>query len=558
MDSPTVFEQRLANALAAYTDRIAEPFDPDTITERVIAGSERRRLPWSRSGPVFAPLSLLVVVMLLVAMAIATIVLSQPRDPERPAWPLGLVIAGRGVTVASPAGSVVLASDDMYETIEWAIPDQRGGLIFQHTVTPPPWPQGAILWLRAGSDAPEPLVAEPEAWPVGVATSRQGEALFIYISGGETVVAVNLEQEGVRHEVADLPGSMAFGSTFAHAGGEGVAMIRWQEDGCVTATLVRADDGAVLSTLDECLPGGPLWGHTALGLDGRTLGIWDYETARFLAVDLVTGELRDDQTMSAAPPDVVVERPISSPGGWSLLAGRGSQVLLLDLSGSEVMGLPAAAGLTGGTTPYFEPFQLPAEATLGSGSEELPCQPTAGHLADQDLPAPVASTRQIIFDLASSCAYHALAELALSHETHLDPEGWCCPPADEITGAALARTWVAQGRSREAHGADGVRLPEPLTMLAQLLGTTPVHVADAADLEWLMPAPEGQVWVWPAVALEPGEDAWAELVPILEADVVEALRGGPVGFSGTPYLEYRIGISDDGTWRFALSGEYGP
>jgi hypothetical protein len=373
------------------------------------------------------------------------------------------------------------------------------------------------------------------------------------------VFAVNLDRDEAPRKVADLPGSMFLGSTYAHAGGESVAMIRWADDGCVTATLVRADDGAVLSTIDECLPGAPLRGTTALGHDGRTSGIWDYEAARFIAIDLLGGTVHEDRTVPMASEDAMRARPISSPGGWSLFVHQGARMLLIDLSGREMARFPASDAGIEHAAPYFEPFELATEASLGSGSEELPCQPTVGrHLANQDLPTPVASTRQIIFDLASSCAYDALAELALRHETHLDPEGWCCPPAGEITPAALARAWIAQGRSHAAHGADGVRLPEPLTMLAQLLDTTPVYVADAADLEWLMPAPENQVWVWPAVALEPGEDAWAELVPILGADVVQALRGGPVGFSETPYLEYRIGISDDGTWRFALSGEYGP
>ena len=55
---------------------------------------------------------------------------------------------------------------DYFTGVQTVMPDGVGGLVFQHSLTPPPWPNGSIVWLRAGSTMPTPVVAPPQPdWP---------------------------------------------------------------------------------------------------------------------------------------------------------------------------------------------------------------------------------------------------------------------------------------------------------------------------------------------------------------------------------------------------------
>jgi hypothetical protein len=60
------------------------------------------------------------------------------------------------------------------------------------------------------------------------------------------------------------------------------------------------------------------------------------------------------------------------------------------------------------------------------------------------------------------------------------------------------------------------------------------------------------VWVWPKVFIEPGDEAWEELQLFLGIDEVREMRRNAAISGG--YIDYRIGIGHDGSWRFFLVG----
>ncbi|MGH8911264.1 MAG: hypothetical protein ACRDVD_02035, partial [Acidimicrobiia bacterium] len=62
--------------------------------------------------------------------------------------------------------------------------------------------------------------------------------------------------------------------------------------------------------------------------------------------------------------------------------------------------------------------------------------------------------------------------------------------------------------------------------------------------------PETGTWAWPAAHVDASNEAsWAELEAILGDETIELLR------QSDGYLGYRLGITADGTWQFAVGGD---
>jgi hypothetical protein len=478
--------------------------------------------------------------------------------PQTSEWPLGVVVADRtGVVVVpfdAPDEAITLESDQYYEHVMWALPDQRGGLVFQHEVTPAPWPPGAVLWLRAGATQPDILVPpvdpseadEAAILPVGMATASDGHALFVYAvvdygSDIGTIMVADLSAGGVLRELAVLDGRVngMWGRYRAIAGGGIVAVIDHEPEDCQTVTLLQVDDGARIHSPPDCLPGGT-WDHRALSHDGRSLATTPYYPdgdPRITAVvmDLSTGATVQEATVTV-PADTAHARLISSPGGWLVHVETPSQVLLLDLAGDvrvriDRSGLPVSEW-HGTMIHYHHRIDLASGVSLGSGSGEVPCQALTGDLTDQDLPAAVAATRRLLFDLAAACDYEGLAALAREHSTLVFASSLTATRIGELleSEGELVRSWVADGRADLSDAGIGSR--EPLATLAGLLSEAPVYVERAADLPASQPEPEGPAWVWPA--------AWVTSPPAF----------------GTAHTDYRVGIAPDGTWLFFVAGDF--
>ena len=188
---------------------------------------------------------------------------------------------------------------------------------------------------------------------------------------------------------------------------------------------------------------------------------------------------------------------------------------------------PAAASSDGAENGAVD--ETPA--THPDGDDGLPTAPdpeadcsAQGAIIDpkpvDGMPAEVAATRDLLLDAALRCDEQLLftateesASFTFSFGNSDDPIGY----------------WW----DLEAAG------DQPFLRLAQVLGTTPSTIED------------GQLWTWPQVHTGRAEDTtdetWDELTWLEDP---AATRAAPDG-----YLDWRVGISADGQWRFFVAGD---
>lgn len=434
-----------------------------------------------------------------------------PDTAPPPATPAntvnGILVADdAGVRLVTADGETVgqLTSDPGYREISMVFEDRRGGIVFQHAATPLPWPQGSLLRLAAGETTPTVVASPPEGGrlvPVGPAGAA-GEAKFVYLvdtpAGGSvetTMILVDLDS-GETRELGEL-------GPYAEVtvGGEVVSLIDRESNDCPTHSLRRLDGSEIPSPLPDCLPIAA--GVTVAG-NGFTLGVLNQGEFNVYSIE-------GENVGRSVVPDAYMAT--ATTGGWALRTP--TETILLNHGGGEAHLDPVE---TGWVAPYSTPLELAAGATLGSGSGDLPCQPTETGLTQQDLPAAVAATRAAIHAAAVACDYTALGALAEADETTFSYGGGTDPVA----------FWVAEG----TQGRD------PLSLMARLLSTTP-----AQD-------PETGTWAWPAAHIDPTDEAsWTELEAVFDAETLALLR------QADGYLGFRIGIAADGTWQFAVGGD---
>ncbi len=527
----------LESQLRSYCEHLEEEFTAVT-SEEIVGGfkqqtSPLRPVPLRRGLAVALATAVLVLVLvgglalllrLFVEEEAPVVTTPEPSPIESSEWPLGLTVVGeQGVSVVpfdALDQPILLQSDELvegiFERISWAISDHRGGLIFQHDVTPDE--RGAVLWLRAGAATPELLVPETGIFPIGVATSAERHALFVYSTPSlgadgwrSRIMAADLDQGGAVREIGTVDGLIEplLGDYHASAADGVVAVFHldWAEgrERCITVTLIGVDDGSIIPAAGDCLP---FPGGMMLSYDGQAVGVifQTGESVRVAVMDLFTGAILEENIIDVQTSQEV--GLVSNPGGWLIYAESDAQVRLLRVDGSEWKRIEKASVPM--TWPhvdfwffkrhlYHHPFNLASEASLGSGTGELPCRATTGDLPTRDLPE-AAATRQLLFDLAVACDYEGLAAIVWSHNTQMpmfDSIGSVPPPEWEgHSEDDMVRSWVADGR----------RGREPLSLIAALLQTQPSYVQDIPDWpvwdpgdHWVgdpNPDPEGCVWVW--------------------------------------------------------------
>lgn len=421
-----------------------------------------------------------------------------PAPEVSTAAPLGVLTAGpNGVAVLDLEGSTAFELD-LQGGVEFAYPDQTGGLVYQTS--------SGILRLAPGEPAPTEL-AGADAVAVGPGRSPAGNPIFYYLEDS-MVKAVDLA-------TGDTTEVTAFsGSEDVTAGGSLLAVVDRSENECPTVRLVDLGQGELPSPLPDCLP---LAAGVSVAADGRHLGF------------LVGADL---QVLTVPGGEVVLERSVpdaymatAGPGGWVIRTP--AETVLLS-PGGETWTLPAVEQ-NGWAIPYATPFQLdpaPRPDTTVPETTVRPSVPTAmtcgeveAELPDQDLPEAVATTRQQLWEMATACNMEGLAALARSDDTILSF-------GDGDDPIALWEAEAEQGR-------------DPLALLARLLGTTPAEDPDAG------------LWAWPAVQVDPSNEAsWAEVEPIVGSDLVRQMRESGLGYTG-----YRVGIAADGTWQYFVAGD---
>ena len=409
----------------------------------------------------------------------------------------GIVLIGADGTTGR------LASDRYYESIAWVISDGAGGIIFQHEVTPLPWAQGTILLLPAGASHPIEVVApDPGTYlrPLDV-----DERLLIYrvdSDGSSEVRAIDL----VTHSIRPVIPSTEF--LIGAAAEDGMVVSAYGGE-CPSLEVISLDGTAVAPPLAE-------WSDCQMGFvndvavsRGFVYTIEDGEGRNLVRRDLATGETATsavgDAWALAALPDGTV-----AVGGTDIVVGRFEGDVFVETSR-----VPAAR--TSFTLASVAGF--PADATLGSGSDQLPCTPMdLPPVSPQGIPQAVEDKRRAIFGMAASCDLEGLANLALtegavfSYGAEPDP----------------LRAWVRSARN----GFD------VMAWIVRLFNATPA-IDDAGT------------YAWPAVHATNSEADWQELSGILSAAEFEQYSL----HRDSGWLGLRIGIAEDGTWRYVVAGD---
>ena len=422
-----------------------------------------------------------------------------------------LIPATTGIVLATPEDGIVisgidgashaLTSDVYYESIAWVVSDGAGGIIFQHEVTPLPWAQATILHLPTGAAAPTPLIAPDSGTYIRPLDTDSGVLLYRVDFGGSSEVrTIDLQTQAVRTVV---PATEFLISAAA-------------EDGVVVTALGGDCPRLEVFSLDGSEPPIPNWdvAECQIGLisdlafsGGVAYTIEDGAERSLVQRNFATGEIATASTTDAwsvaALPDGTV-----ATGGTEIIIGTfegGSFIETARIPGSTSFTLSTVDGFPG--------------ATLGSGTGELPCTPIElPPVSPQGLPQAVEDRRLLLFEMAASCDLQGLAEIAMADGTVFSYGNEDDP----------LRLWIRSARN----GFD------VMAWIVRLFNAVP-----AVD-------PAG-TYAWPAVHATGSVDDWDALSGILTAAEFEQYSQ----YRDSGWLGLRIGIAEDGTWRYVVAGD---
>ena len=506
-------EDRLRRELTDTAEHLA--LDVDTY-EHVLDLGRRRRRSRQLAAAAGSAMVVTVVVGVLALRPGPTpdpiVATTTTTAPSTTAPPTGsLIPATKGVLLATPNDGIVisgldgtrsgLTSDTYYEPIAWVISDGAGGIIFQHEVTPLPWSQGSILHLPAGDASPTVLVGPDPGTVIRPLDTDSGLLLYRVDSGGSSeVLTIDLSTQAIQTVIP--------ASEFLVGAGA--------EDGVVVSAFGGDCPRLEVFSLDGSGPVFVNWeaGTCQVGFindlafsGGYIYTIEDRDERSLVRRNFSTGEMAltpiGDAWSVAALPDGTV-------------AAGGTEVIVGSFQGDafvETTRLPASTSFTLAAIDGFP------GATLGSGTVELPCTPLElPPVSPQGLPQAVEDRRLLIFEMAASCDLEGLAELAIADGTVFSYGN----EADPI------RSWIRSARN----GFD------VMAWIVRLFNADP-----AID-------PVG-TYAWPAVHATGSDEDWDALSGILAAAEFEQYSQ----YRDSGWLGLRIGIAEDGTWRYVVAGD---
>jgi hypothetical protein len=182
---------------------------------------------------------------------------------------------------------------------------------------------------------------------------------------------------------------------------------------------------------------------------------------------------------------------------------------------------PAAGD--GPTGPAEAGSEVPDDTEAPDGAVGADCSAQGARLTAQTvegMPAEVAAARDLLLDAALRCDEQLLFTAIEESDAFTYSFG--------ASGDPLGYWWELE----EAGEA-------PFLRLAEVLATTP-STTDG-----------GELWVWPQVHTGRAEDttdaAWAELTWLEDPELARSADEG--------YLDWRVGITPDGQWRFFVRGD---
>lgn len=507
-------EDRLRRELNDTAEHLA--LDKDTYEHVLDLGRRRRRARQLGAAAGAAMLATVVVGVLALrppggpGPVVATTTTTTPPVTTTSLPSGNLIPATKGVLLATPNDGIVfsgfdgsasaLTSDTYYEGIAWVISDGAGGIIFQHEVTPLPWTQGAILQLPAGAANPRVLVDPDPGTMVRPLDTDSGLLLYRVDSGGSS-------------EVRTIDLRTGAGQTVIPA----------------TEFLINvgADDGTVVVAY-----GGDCPRIGVLGLDGIDREInWDAGEcqAGFINDLAFSGgyvyTIEDREGRNLVRRDIGTGETVVAPIGdaWSVatlpdgtIAAGGSDIVIGTFQADVFNETTRVPGSTSFTLAEIDGFP---GATLGTGTGELPCTPLElPPVGPQGLPQAVEDKRLLIFEMAASCDLQGLAEVAIA-------DGIAFSFGDETDPL---RSWIRSARN----GFD------VMAWIVRMFNASP-----AID--------ETGTYAWPAVHVTGSDVDWDALSGILTSAEFEQYSQ----FRDSGWLGLRIGIAQDGTWRYVVAGD---
>jgi hypothetical protein len=506
-------EDRLRRELTDTAEHLA--LDVDTYEHVLDLGRRRRR--FRQLAAVAGTAMIVTVIVGVLALRplappetiVATTTTTPPITTTSTAG--NLIPATVGVLLATPNDGIVisgfdgtssaLTSDLYYESIAWVISDGAGGIIFQHEVTPLPWTQGTILHLPAGAASPTTLVTPDPQTYIRPLDTDSGLLLYRVDSGGSSEVrTIDLHTQAIRTVIPATEFLISAGT-----------------DGGVVVSALGGDCPRLeVFNLDGSVVDPPVWDAAEcqigfindLAFSGEYVyTIEDGEERSLVRRSIATGEATIASIADAWSVAALTDGTVAV-GGAEISIGTFQEDIFV-----ETARMPASNSFTLAVVDGF-----PA-ATLGSGTGDLPCTVMElPAISPQGLPPATEEKRSQIFAMAASCDLDGLAEIAIA-------DGTVFTYGDE---ADPLRSWIRSARN----GFD------VMAWIVRLFNADP-----ALD-------PAG-TYAWPAVHATGSDEDWNALSGILTAAEFEQFSQ----YRDSGWLGLRIGIAEDGTWRYVVAGD---
>lgn len=441
---------------------------------------------------------------------------------------VSLIVARLGGVTLFESGQTRDLPGDADYPVAVAFDDLSGGLVYQYQTTPEQFPPHSVLHIAAGTSSPEVvLFAEWE---------REIRLLDVEEVDGRTTLLFLEGAEGVDPDtllMADI------------AGGAPKLIVRADASAPPTAAGVSPTVilGGSLSDTSVAV----VWGYGDLEADCSYVEVLDFDGAT------VFGPIPDlcgEQDLTHAT--------LSADGSQLAYAGEGV-VGIVDVISGEILGEWATADIAGldfdGTTalvtgvdeysafsasePSAVTQQLPpatthviagrgpvdiVDGTFLGGVRTLSVNCSAAGMSrtpeeQGGLPEAVAVLRDSIVAAATSCDIDSLA--ALGGDTVAFSFG-----GDPDAG----RFW----RWSEQEGYS------PLARMVDVLAL-PFVIQDS---------PGGRIYTWPSAFQEfPTDEDWQALAGVFNEEDIDLFK------EYGAYIGMRVGITEDGTWLFAIEGD---
>ena len=506
-------EDRLRRELTDTAEHLA--LDVDTYEHVLDLGRRRRRTRQLAAAAGTAMIVTVVVGVLAFKPASAPdpiVATTTTTAPNTTTSTIGSMIpATRGVLLATPNDGIVisgfdgtrhaLTSDLYYEAIAWVISDGAGGIIFQHEVTPLPWAQGSILHLPAGATSPRVLVTPDPQTYIRPLDTESGLLLYRVDSGGSSEVrTIDPRTQAIRTVVPATEFLISAGAdeglVVSAVGGDCPRLEAFLLDGSPVESPGPEPEGCQIGFINDiAFSGGYI--YTIEDAEERTLVRREFRTGETTSTPI------GDAWSVAALPDGTV-------------AAGGTEIIVGSFQGDAFIETTRLASSTSFTLATVDGFP---GATLGSGTGELPCTPLElPPVSPQGLPEAVEDRRLLLFEMAATCDLEGMAEIAMADGTVFSFG----------SGADPLRSWIRSARN----GFD------VMAWTVRLFNADP-----AID-------PVG-TYAWPAVHATGSDVDWNALSGILTAAEFEQYSQ----YRDSGWLGLRIGIAEDGTWRYIVAGD---